>query len=129
MLLSRGTLVTSDANFYKLFRSLLKTQCHDDELWSKGEFHVIVALTLDLSQRFGFTGYFNTHWIGGWVDPIAGLGPVKKRQIPALREIEIRLHNRPVRGLVTEMTERSQLTSKALRYWQMIALVIRSKHP
>jgi len=53
------------------------------------------------------------HRIRCWMDPRAGLYPVEKRKIPALREIEIQLHNLPVRGLVSKTTESSQLACKA----------------
>jgi hypothetical protein len=36
-----------------------------------------------------------THWIGGWVDPRAGLGDVEKRNFFTLLGLELRLLSRP----------------------------------
>jgi hypothetical protein len=39
-----------------------------------------------------------THWIGGWVDPIAGLDDVKKRKFLTLTGFELRPLGRPARS-------------------------------
>jgi hypothetical protein len=39
-----------------------------------------------------------THWIGGWVDPRAGLDDVEKRQFLALPGLELRTLRRPARS-------------------------------
>jgi hypothetical protein len=39
-----------------------------------------------------------THWIGGWVDPRAGLENVEKRKFLTLPGLELRLLGRPVRS-------------------------------
>jgi hypothetical protein len=36
-----------------------------------------------------------THWIGGWVDPSAGLDDVEKRKVLALQRLELRPFGRP----------------------------------
>jgi hypothetical protein len=38
----------------------------------------------------------DTHWIGGWVDPRAGLDDVEKRTFLTLPGLELRLLGRPV---------------------------------
>jgi hypothetical protein len=38
-----------------------------------------------------------THWIGGWVDPRAGLDDVEKRKFLALPGLELRPFGRPAR--------------------------------
>jgi hypothetical protein len=35
------------------------------------------------------------HWIGGWVDPTAGLDDVEKRKVFTLPEFELRPFGRP----------------------------------
>jgi hypothetical protein len=39
-----------------------------------------------------------THWIGGWVDPRAGLDNVEKKKFLALPELELRPLGRPARS-------------------------------
>jgi hypothetical protein len=39
-----------------------------------------------------------THWMGGWVDPIAGLDDVEKRKILALPVLELRTPGRAARS-------------------------------
>jgi hypothetical protein len=39
-----------------------------------------------------------THWIGGWVDPRAGLDDVEKRKFLTLRGLELRSLRRPARS-------------------------------
>jgi hypothetical protein len=39
-----------------------------------------------------------THWIGGWVDPRAGLDDVKKRKLLTLTGLELRPLGRPARS-------------------------------
>jgi hypothetical protein len=36
-----------------------------------------------------------THWIGGWVNPRAGLDDVEKRKFLTLSGLELRSHGRP----------------------------------
>jgi hypothetical protein len=40
----------------------------------------------------------STHWIGGWVDPRAGLDNVKKRKFLTLPGLELRPLGRPARS-------------------------------
>jgi hypothetical protein len=40
----------------------------------------------------------STHWIGGWVDPRAGLDDVKKRKFLTLPRLELRPLGRPARS-------------------------------
>jgi hypothetical protein len=39
-----------------------------------------------------------THWIGGWVDPTAGLDDVEKRKFLTLPGLEVRPLGRPARN-------------------------------
>jgi hypothetical protein len=39
-----------------------------------------------------------THWVGGLVDPTAGLGDVEKRKFLSLPGLELRPLGRPARG-------------------------------
>jgi hypothetical protein len=39
-----------------------------------------------------------THWVGGWVDPRAGLDDVEKRKILTLPGLELRSLGRPARN-------------------------------
>jgi hypothetical protein len=39
----------------------------------------------------------DTHWIGGWVNPTAGLDEVEKRKYLTIPGLELRLFRRPVR--------------------------------
>jgi hypothetical protein len=39
-----------------------------------------------------------THWIGGWVDPRAGLDDLEKRKFLTLRGLELRPLGRPARS-------------------------------
>jgi hypothetical protein len=39
-----------------------------------------------------------THWIGGWVDPRAGLDDIEKRNFLTLPELELRPFSRPARS-------------------------------
>jgi hypothetical protein len=41
---------------------------------------------------------YSTHWIGGWVDPRAGLDDVEKRKFLTLPGLELRLLGRPARS-------------------------------
>jgi hypothetical protein len=40
----------------------------------------------------------STHWVGGWVEPRAGLEAVKKRKFLILSGFELRLLGRPARS-------------------------------
>jgi hypothetical protein len=40
----------------------------------------------------------DTHWIGGWVDPRAGLDDMEKRKFLTLPGLELRPHRRPARS-------------------------------
>jgi hypothetical protein len=40
----------------------------------------------------------DTHWIGGWVDPRAGLDNVEKRKFLTLPGLELRALRRPARS-------------------------------
>jgi hypothetical protein len=51
-----------------------------------GQFHATAALPP------------GTHWIGGWVDPRAGLDEVKKRKLFTLPVLELRPLGRPARS-------------------------------
>jgi hypothetical protein len=39
-----------------------------------------------------------THWIGGWLDPIAGLDDVEKRKFLSIPGLELRPLGRPARS-------------------------------
>jgi hypothetical protein len=39
-----------------------------------------------------------THWIGGWMDPIAGMDDLEKRKFLNLPGLELRPLNRPARS-------------------------------
>jgi hypothetical protein len=45
-----------------------------------------------------FTSAPGTHWIGGWVDPSAGMDGVEKRKYLTLLELELRPLVRPARS-------------------------------
>jgi hypothetical protein len=56
---------------------------------------------LSASRPCGFTPGEEapgTHWIGGWVDPRAGLANVKKRKFLTLQGLELRSLGRPARS-------------------------------
>jgi hypothetical protein len=40
----------------------------------------------------------STHWLGGWVDPRAGVDDVEKRKFLTLPGLELRPHGRPGRS-------------------------------
>jgi hypothetical protein len=55
---------------------------------------------LDLGHYLEVSGQFHapaagTHWIGGWVNPRAGLDDSEKRKFLTLSGLELRIHGRP----------------------------------
>jgi hypothetical protein len=55
-----------------------------------GQLHDPVALTPERAP--------GTHWIGGWVDPNAGLDDLEKRKFLTLPGLELRPLGRPARS-------------------------------
>jgi hypothetical protein len=53
----------------------------------------------------------DTHWIGGWVDPKAGLDIVEKRKFLTLPKIELRILCRPARIECMRVRSQKRYTS------------------
>jgi hypothetical protein len=56
-------------------------------------YHVVTPLPLYPGERAP-----GTHWIGGWMDPRAGVDDVEKRKFLALPRLELRPLGRPARS-------------------------------
>jgi hypothetical protein len=70
------------------------------------QFHIFLTSTLAGGEWSGLRpGRFTprerdpgTHWIGGWVDPRAGLEDAEKRKFLTLPRLELRPLSRPARN-------------------------------